>query len=127
MKRLILIMGWLISLVVVACVSHDYTQKKTMAAVKIELADIQAMLWFNHLNEYREIEDRLVGGCASAALEKVRVDIDQEMKLLAGFRYEYPGSLMNKFISERDPKLLAQLDGLKSERRAPRVETKCIK
>ncbi len=73
------------------------------------------MLWFNHLLQFREIEADLSKGCSPEALEKSRIAIDGELELLSKFHKEYPNSPLNKYISDRDPKLLSQLEDYKSK------------
>jgi hypothetical protein len=78
------------------------------------LNEAQATLWFNHLLQFREIETDLAKGCSGAALEAAQIAIDQEMGLLAGFHRDHEGpSLANKYISDRDPQLLSQLESFK--------------
>ena len=73
------------------------------------------MLWFNHLLQFREIEDDLTKGCKEEAIEKTRIAIAEEMSLLAEFHQQYPSSPLNKYISARDAKLLDELPNFKSK------------
>ena len=79
------------------------------------LYETQAMLWFNHLLQFREIEADLSKGCSSEALEATHIAIDQEMQLLSEFHTNNVDTSLNKYISDRDPKLLRQLENFKSK------------
>ena len=79
------------------------------------LYETQAMLWFNHLLQFREIEANQAKGCSAEALEATRIAIDQEMRWLSEFHKENADSSLNKYISDRDPKLLSQLESFKSK------------
>jgi hypothetical protein len=79
------------------------------------LYSTQAMLWFNHLLTFREIEGLLAKGCAAEGLEATRIEIDQEMQLLSEFHRNSGDTSINKYISDRDPKLLSELDTFKGK------------
>ncbi len=115
MKKLALIVVWLVSLVLVAGVASSSAMKNQLSGFNAELQETQAMLWFNHLLQFREIEADLSKGCSPEALEKSRIAIDGELELLSKFHKEYPNSPLNKYISDRDPKLLSQLEDYKSK------------
>ena len=78
------------------------------------LYSTQAMLWFNHLLTFREIEGLLAKGCTGEGLEATRIQIDQEMQLLSEFHRKGDTSI-DKYISDRDPKLLSELDTYKGK------------
>jgi hypothetical protein len=115
MKKLALVVFWLVSLVLVAGVASRSAMKDQLAGFNVGLQETQAMLWFNHLIQFREIESDLSKGCSPEALEKSRIAIDGELRLLSEFHKEYPNSSLNKYISDRDPKLLSQLESYKSK------------
>ena len=79
------------------------------------LYSTQAMLWFNHLLTFREIEYLLARGCAAAGLEATRIEIDQEMQLLSEFYRNSGDTSIDKYISDRDPKLLSELETFKGK------------
>jgi hypothetical protein len=114
MKKLALILGWLASLVLVAGLAANLAMKNQRAAFGVALNETQAMLWFNHLHQFRDIEADLASECTEEAHEKLRIAIDGEMSLLSSFHKENPDSSLNKYISKRDPELLSQLDSFKS-------------
>ena len=115
MKKIVLIVAWLVSLVLAAGVASSFALKHQMSGINAELQKTQAMLWFNHLLQFREIESDLSKGCLPEGLEKTRIAIDYELHLLSEFHKEYPDSSLNKYISDRDPKLLGQLESYKSK------------
>jgi hypothetical protein len=89
------------------------------------LYSTQAMLWFNHLLQFREIEDNLTKGCSQAALEATQIAIDQEMRLLSEFHRESGDSSIDKYISDRDPKLLSHLETFKPKYVGTWAQPKC--
>lgn len=115
MKKFALILGWLASLVLVAGLAANLAMKNQRAAFGVALNDTQAMLWFNHLQQFRDIEADLANECTVEAHEKLRIAIDGEMSLLSSFHKENANSALNKYISDRDPKLLSQLKSFKSK------------
>ena len=115
MKKLSLVALNVFSIILSAGIASHYAIKGQWAAVGQELDKTQAMLWFNHLLEFRDIEGYLSKGCSEAALEMTRQSIDEEMHLLSEFHKENGNSSLNKYISDRDPKLLGQLDSFKSK------------
>ena len=91
------------------------------------LYSTQAMLWFNHLLQFREIEVNLSKGCSAEALEATRIAIDQETRLLSEFHTSSGDSSLDKYISDRDPKLLGQLESFKSKYGRSWTQPKCQK
>jgi hypothetical protein len=119
MKKTALILGWLASLVLVSGLAANLAMKNQRAAFGVALNkalnETQAMLWFNHLHQFRDIEADLANECTEEAHEKLRIAIDGEMRLLSSFHEENPDSSLNKYISARDPELLSQLDSFESK------------
>ena len=115
MKKFALVLGWLVSLVLVAGLAANSAMKNQRSAFGVALYETQAMLWFNHLDQFRDIEADLANGCTVVAHEKLRIAIDGEMKLLSSFHKENANSKLNKYISDRDPELLSQLESFKSK------------
>ncbi len=91
------------------------------------LYSTQAMLWFNHLLQFREIEGNLARGCSAEALEATRIAIDQEMRLLSEFHKDSGDTSIDKYISDRDPKLLSQLETFKSKYVGTWAQPRCEK
>jgi hypothetical protein len=115
MKKIALAILAVVSLVASFAAGGHLTRRHIMGELDEALYETQAMLWFNHLGDYKEIESDLLRGCHREALEKTRIAIDQEMRLLAEFHAKHPSSSLNKYISDRDPKLLEQLREFKSK------------
>jgi hypothetical protein len=115
MKKLSLVALFIVSIILTAVITSHMLYKNQISAFKVALYETQAMLWFNHLLEFRDIETYLSKGCTDAGLEKTRQSIDEEMHLLADFHKDNGNSSLNKYISDRDPELLAQLETFKSK------------
>jgi hypothetical protein len=115
MKKVVLVVAWLVSLIVAAGAASSFALKHQLSGFNADLQETQAQLWFNHLLQFREIESDLSKGCSSEALERTRIAIDYELHLLSEFHKDYPSSSLNKYISDRDPKLLGQLESFKSK------------
>jgi hypothetical protein len=116
MKKLALATLYVVSILVAFVAGGKLSYKHSLEGFSVVLAETQAMLWFNHLLQFREIEaDLKRKGCEEVALEKTKIAIDGEMRLLSSFHQEYPDSSINKYISDRDVKLLGELKGFKSK------------
>lgn len=115
MKKVALAILVIVSLVASFAAGGHLTRRHIMGELDEALYETQAMLWFNHLRDYRAIESDLLRGCQPEALEKTRFAIDQEMRLLSEFYAKHPNSSLNKYVSDRDPKLLDQLREFKSQ------------
>jgi hypothetical protein len=116
MRKLMLVALYVVSIVLSFAAGATLWQRHNMEGFGVALAETQAMLWFNHLLQFREIEaDLEKNGCEKVALEKAKIAIDVEMRLLSSFHEEHPDSPLNKYISDRDAKLLSELKGFKSK------------
>ena len=127
MKKVLLSIAVTVLLLLIAAGSFVLgarSQRKQLAA---GLDAVQAMLWFNHLLTFRKLEADLSKGCSAVALERTRMSIDQEMDLLSDFHKEHPNSWANKYISDRDPTLLAQLETFKRRYGESWKEPECTK
>lgn len=92
-----------------------------------QIAAGQAMLWFNHLKRYQEIEADLAQGCTAEAHEKVKISIAKEMSLLSSFYRRHRETWVNEYISKRDPELLQELASYKDPYGNSWKEPKCSK
>src|SRR5438045_2564976 len=110
MKKVILPVTIAVLFIAAAAGSFTLGARSQRALFARDLDAIQAMQWFNHLLWFREIESNLQQRCTAAALEKTRIFIDQEMRLLSSFYKDNRNTDVNKYISDRDPALLDQLD-----------------
>ena len=121
MKKLSLVTLYIVSIIISAAISSYITSrsqipfKNQIPVINKTIYEGEAMLWFNHLLQFREIETNLSKGCTAEALEATRIAIDQEMLLLSKFHKVSGDASVNKYISDRDPKLLSQLDSFESK------------
>jgi hypothetical protein len=115
MKKALLPAVAVVVFVVVAISSFGFGAKTERRELNKALYSTQAMLWFNHLLAFREIEDLLAKGCSAEGLEATRIAIDQEMQLLSEFHRNNGDTSIDKYVSDRDPKLLSQLDSFKGK------------
>jgi len=116
MKTLALAALYVVSILLAFLAGGKLSYKQSLEGFGVALADTQAMLGFNHLLQFREIEADLEKiGCEKVALEKTKIAIDVEKRLLASFHEEHPNSPINKYISDRDANLLGELKGFKSK------------
>jgi hypothetical protein len=127
MKKFALIFGWLISLILVASLAANLAKKNQWAAFEVELNKAQAMLAFNHMERYGELESDLTKGCYSEALEKAKISKDLELSLLASFLKDHPSTWLSKYVSERNPALIEQLKTFKSISGSSWKESHCNK
>lgn len=115
-KKVALVALYVVSVLIAFLSGVTLSYKQSTEVFASGLAETQAMLWFNHLQQFREIESDLeMKGCEKIALEKTKIAIDGELKLLSSFHREYPDSTINKYISDRDSELLDKLKNFKSK------------
>ncbi|SRR5258708_279077 len=115
MKKALLPVVAVILLLVTAIGSFGFGVRTERRHLDTALYSTQAMLWFNHLLTFREIEGLLTKGCSAEGLEATRIAIDQEMQLLSDFHRNGGDTSIDKYVSDRDPKLLNQLDTFKGK------------
>ena len=127
MKRALLLAAVVILLLVAAVGSFGLGVKTERRQLDKALYSTQAMLWFNHLLQFREIEGNLAKGCSAEALEATRIAIDQEMHLLSDFHKNSGDPSIDKYISDRDPKLLGDLETFKSKYVGTWAQPRCEK
>ena len=125
MKKVILPVAIAVVFIGTAVGSFTLGAKSQRAKFAKQLDAVQAMQWFNHLLWFREIESNLQQYCNAAALEKTRIFIDQEMRLLSSFYKDNQNTYITKYISDRDPALLDQLDKFTSRYGSSWQEPKC--
>jgi hypothetical protein len=114
MKKLAWIVFYLISVGISAELAARLALKNQLAGFRVGLAETQAMLSFNYLRRYGEIENDLARGCIIEALAKVKISKAQETSLLASFLKEHPDTSLNKYVDDRDPGLVERLVNYKS-------------
>ncbi len=127
MKKIALVILAVVSLLGAFVAGGHVARRHVMAGLDEALYETQAMLWFNHLEDFQKIESYLLRGCHAEALEKTRWAIDIELRLLSEFHSAHPDSPLNKYISDRDPKLLEQLKVFKSKYGNSWIVPKCAK
>ena len=127
MKKLALIVGWLISLVAVSYLTASSLYTNQFAAFGVKLDEVQAEFALNHMERYSALESDLSKGCYKEAQEKAKISKTQELSLIAGFLKNHPDSSISELINNRDPKLLEQLKSFKSPYGDSWNEPKCSK
>jgi|SRR5437588_1620852 len=125
MKKLALVVFYLISVIAAAEISARSAMKNQLAGFEAELAKTQGMLAFNHLQRYRELEGNLAKGCNAAVLEKLKISVAKESALLSSFLQEHPNSWLEKYVSDRAPDLVMQLKTYKDPYGNTWKEPKC--
>ena len=81
MRTLRLVGLYVVSIVLAFAAGATLWQKHNFEGFSVALEETQAMLWFNHLLQFREIEaDLEKNGCEKVALEKTKIAIDGEMR-----------------------------------------------
>jgi len=91
------------------------------------LASVQADLALNKVVRLRELEKDLSVGCSTEALDKIRIDIDNQMYVLSSLYKEHKNSGAMASISKRDPSLPAQLENFSRKNGDSWTEPKCAK
>ena len=114
MTKIALGLAWVLSLIVVAAFVSNRALKNQLSAFAVQLDKTQAMLAFNHMVMYRELERDLSKGCCAEALEKAKISKDEELMLLSSFFKQHPEPAFAKYVVDREPSLLAELKDFKS-------------
>jgi len=127
MKKLLFPAAAMILLLITAIGSFGFGVKTERRELNKALYSTQAMLWFNHLLTFREIEGLVTRGCPAEGLEATRIAIDQEMQLLSEFHKNSGDTSIDKYISDRDPKLLSRLETFKGKYVGTSVQPTCNK
>jgi hypothetical protein len=78
------------------------------------LAQLQADLALNHLQDYRELEADLSHGCTEEALAKVREHVDTQESVLASLLMDRSRAV-GAILDRREPGLALQLRDFKSK------------
>jgi hypothetical protein len=94
-------------------------------AVPQDLRSIQAMLAFNRIDEERRLARLIERGCISQAKEEIDFSNDKDLELLSHYAQEGITAHAEKYISDRDPRLLGELRSYKSKYGNVRAEKAC--
>lgn len=89
------------------------------------LASVQADLGLTKLQRLRVLETELARGCSREALAKIRFDIDSQLLVLASLYRDHNGTWVIEELAKRDPTILSQLEGFKSQYGSSWTEPKC--
>ena len=127
MKKVALTLSFATSVALAAAIGAHFAVKHSDAEFDVELAATQAMLNFNHLERFAELESDLVKGCYAQALEKVRISKAEESMLLAEFLKQYPDTWVTTYVSDRDATLVERLKSHKNSYDPPRQEPPCAR
>jgi hypothetical protein len=127
MKKAALVLLYLASIVVAAVVGSHFTAKRDIAQFSVELEATQAMLNFNHRRSYGELEAYLLKGCNAEALEKARIYKAVETMQLATFFKDHSDTWATKYVSDREPALIAELANYRNPFGTSWHEPKCAK
>ncbi|WP_260293670.1 hypothetical protein [Sedimenticola hydrogenitrophicus] len=125
-KKVLIVIVWLLSLVIVAEISARSAMKNQLSEFSIELRRVQAMNSVNHLERYREFHDYLTHGCNTEALEKAEIAANREMHVIASLVERDTTGSISEYIVKRDPAILAEMKGLKAKPNASWEEPKCM-
>lgn len=125
MKKAAIAIFYILSIAATAEFSARAAMKNQMSGFAADLAQIQGMLAFNHLERYRELETNMSTGCNAAVLEKLKMSAATESMLLSSALKEHPGGWLEKHVADRKPNLPAQLANYQSPYGNAWQEPKC--
>lgn len=109
MKKLSLVVFYLISLALTAAFSARIATKNQMVGFDAQLFQVQGVHAYNQLQRFRELENDLVKGCTKVALEKTKISAAVESTLLASHLKNNPQGWLHKYVSDRSPGLVEKL------------------
>lgn len=125
MKKIALVGFYVFSVVLTAAVSARIATKNHLAAFETELSQVQGVQAYNQLQRYKELEDNLAKDCYKAALEKVKISAAVESTLLASHLKNNPDGWLQKYVSDRSPGLVRELEHYSSPYGSSWQEPRC--
>ncbi|MHB8624437.1 MAG: hypothetical protein ACYC9J_10895 [Sulfuricaulis sp.] len=114
-KTWLLVIGFVLAIVIAFVIGESKGQRAMLAVTQVKLDGVQAMLTFNRLDEERLLKSWLSKGCVVQAQSELDFDEDQDTRLLAEFFQGKLDPSDRKYVSDRDPKLVASLNTFKSK------------
>jgi hypothetical protein len=115
MKPWIIAIGFVLAIAISFAVGDSMGQRAMLSAARVGLDGVQASLTYNRLDDERKLKSWLVKGCVQQAQSELDFQVDQDTRLLAEF---FKGKLdpsYRKYVSDRDPGLVASLSAFKSK------------
>jgi hypothetical protein len=70
MRKFALPVVFVLGLILAFAAGSYLTRRNMTRGIGAMMYETQAMLWFNHLHQFREIESDLLKGCEKEALER---------------------------------------------------------
>lgn len=127
MKKKILVgIGWLLSLLIVAELSASSALKNQLYEFGLEFRRVQAIISINHMERYQELQEYLSRGCDKESLKKAEIAVNTEMYVIASLIERDTDGSINEYIEERDPELLSRIKEGMGELGESWEEPKCI-
>ena len=105
--------------------SYQFGAKAFREAAVVGLKETQAMLAFNHLRRYQEIQDCLNGAKIEEAIIKLEMSIISEKELVAKFLRTNDSEMINEYISTRYKEGTGSLKNYESGRGSNWSEPAC--
>jgi hypothetical protein len=96
-------------------IGDSYGQRTMLKAMSPQFDGVQAMLAYNRLDDDRKLGVLLSKGCVSQAQGFLDFDEDQQTRLLSEFFRGQVDQGTIKYVTDRDPKLVASLPAFKSK------------
>lgn len=107
--------GSAVLVVIAFAIGNSFGQRSMLKAFSLQYDDVQAMLAYNQLDDDRQLQVLLSKGCVTQAQRYLDFYEDRETRLLSEF---FKGKLdleTIKYVTDRDPKLVASLSTFKSK------------
>ena len=115
MKTEYVVLGSVVAIVIAFAVGESLGQRSMISGMSVQLDGTQAMLAFNRIDDERQLQTLLSKGCVAQAQSQLDYYEGRDTKLLSEF---FKGKLdpeTIKYVSDRDPKLMASLNTFKSK------------
>lgn len=107
--------GSAVLVVIAFAIGNSLGQRSMLKAFSLQYDGVQAMLAYNQLDDDRQLQVLLSKGCVTQAQRYLDFYEDRETRLLSEF---FKGKLdleTIKYVTDRDPKLVASLSTFKSK------------
>jgi hypothetical protein len=114
MKKAVVALVFVLSMVLVAEVSARLAMKGQLAAFEARLSQMQGELALRHLQRYSELESNLMKGCQAAVLEKLKISVAIESMLLSSLMKEHQDGGLSQYVARYAPGLAEKLVGYKN-------------
>ena len=109
-----IVIAWIVSLIIATIFGGVLSTKGMKIQFGNILAQTQAIISYDNMSDFREIEGDLSKGCFPEALKKANLYKERNLDAISNYLKESSDPSFRKYISIRDPELIKNLQNHKS-------------